>query len=80
MNKLTEKALITQVAVRAYVARQLERARSDERGQGTVEYVGIVVIVVAVIGTIVMWSDEIGNSIREQLQDAVKDVGKRPKD
>ncbi|PUB30154.1 hypothetical protein C8K30_102536 [Promicromonospora sp. AC04] len=75
MNKLAEKALIAQIAVQAYVVRQVERARSDERGQGTVEYVGAILLVVAIVVVVIAAGDDVGKAIVEKLKAAVKKIG-----
>ena len=50
MNKLIEKATAARIALAAVAERAASRARDDEAGQGTVEYVGAVLLVVAVVG------------------------------
>lgn len=75
MNKLTEKTVAAKAALEAHVARAVLRMHDDERGQGTVEYVGAVLLVVAIIGIVIAASTEVGNSIVGQLTKAVKNIG-----
>lgn len=53
---------------------------SDQRGQGTVEYVGVVVMVtllVAAIGTLAAgWADEVGGQLRKAVTDSIKHATK----
>jgi hypothetical protein len=50
-------------------------ALGDRRGQGTVEYVGIVVTMALLLGAVATaskgWGNDIGNSLKEVLKDAV---------
>jgi hypothetical protein len=51
--------------------------RSSERGQGTVEYVGVVVMVTLLIGALATaaktgWSGDIGDALKGTLEKAVK--------
>lgn len=75
MNKLTEKTVAAKAALQGYVARAVLRAQDDERGQGTVEYVGAVLLVVAVVGIVIAASTEVGDAIVTQLTEAVTDIG-----
>jgi Flp pilus assembly pilin Flp len=75
MNKLADKALATQLMLTAFVAGAMDRMRSDERGQGSVEYVGIIIVVVAIIGVVVLAKTDVGNAIKTQLVNAVNTIG-----
>lgn len=75
MNTLTQKAIAAQVALKAHADRIARRADGDESGQGTVEYVGAVLLVVAIVGIVVAASSDVGDAIVDQLTDAVKDIG-----
>lgn len=46
---------------------------AGESGQGAVEYVGIVIVVVAVIAALAVFGPEIGNAIGEGLRRIVTD-------
>ncbi|WP_205697541.1 Flp family type IVb pilin [Conexibacter sp. SYSU D00693] len=58
------------------------RARAaDERGQGTIEYVGLVMLMAVILGVVVSASgkvqvDEIPQAIADKLKDAIGDVEK----
>lgn len=75
MNLLTEKTVAAKVAFQAYTEQALARVRDDERGQGTVEYVGAVLLVVAIVGIVIAASTEVGDAIVTQLTEAVTDIG-----
>jgi Flp pilus assembly pilin Flp len=70
MEKLSNKVLAAQVAVTGYIAGAFERAR-DERGQGSIEYAGIIVVVVAIIAIIVGFATPIGGAIAGKITEAV---------
>lgn len=74
MNKLIEKATAARIALAAVAERAARRARDDERGQGTVEYVGAVLLVVAVVGIVIAAASDVGDAIVTQLTDAVNDI------
>ncbi len=55
-------------------------ALRDERGQGTVEYVGLILLIAGVIGAVVAFGggfkgDKLGGAIVGKLQDAIENVG-----
>ncbi|HMM48558.1 MAG TPA: hypothetical protein PKE32_02945 [Miltoncostaeaceae bacterium] len=53
----------------------LERAHRDQRGQGTVEYVGVVVMVTLLIGAVAVaakgWAPAVGGGLKKAIQDAI---------
>ncbi|WP_407318708.1 hypothetical protein UQW22_18590 [Isoptericola halotolerans] len=73
MNKLTRKVVGAQLALQAFAERTVRRAE-DESGQGTVEYVGAVLLVVAIVGIVIAANEEVGEAIVTQLTDAVGDL------
>ncbi len=46
-----------------------------EAGQGSVEYVGIIIVVVAIIVAVVAKASGVGDTIATQLSNAVKKIG-----
>lgn len=54
----------------------MARAREDRRGQGTVEYVGVVVMVTLLIAAVAVaakgWAPALGGSLKKLIQDAIK--------
>jgi hypothetical protein len=54
----------------------LERARSDRRGQGTVEYVGVVVMVTLLIAAVAVaakgWAPAVGDGLKKAIGEAIK--------
>ncbi|MBO0608760.1 hypothetical protein [Myceligenerans salitolerans] len=75
MNMLTQKVVAAQVALKAHADRLTSRANDDEAGQGTVEYVGAILLVVAIVGVVVAASNDVGKAIVTQLTNAVNDIG-----
>ncbi|MFI6424196.1 hypothetical protein [Promicromonospora sp. NPDC050880] len=61
------------------LSRALARARDtavrDQRGQGTVEYVGVVAVVVLVVAVLVATVTPVGDTIQDSMACAVQDVG-----
>jgi Flp pilus assembly pilin Flp len=54
----------------------------DERGQGTVEYVGLILLIAGVIGAVVAWGgggtfkgDGIGKAITDKLKTTIETLG-----
>ncbi|RPF22943.1 hypothetical protein [Myceligenerans xiligouense] len=74
MNTLTQKVVAAQVALKAHADRLTRRAHDGESGQGTVEYVGAVLLVVAIVGIVIAANEEVGDAIVEQLTEAVKNI------
>ncbi|MBL0885464.1 hypothetical protein [Myceligenerans indicum] len=75
MNTLTQKVVAAQVALRTHADRIARRTHDDETGQGTVEYVGAILLVVAIVGVVVAASGDVGKAIVTQLTNAVNDIG-----
>ncbi|WP_275004026.1 hypothetical protein [Promicromonospora iranensis] len=74
MNKLMHKAVAARTALVDTVERAARQAHDDERGQGTVEYVGAVLLVVAVVGIVIAAASDVGDAIVTQLTEAVNDI------
>jgi hypothetical protein len=53
-----------------------ERARTDRRGQGTVEYVGVVVMVTLLIAAVAVaakgWAPSVGDGLKKAIGEAIK--------
>jgi Flp pilus assembly pilin Flp len=54
----------------------MQRMRDDRRGQGTVEYVGVVVMVTLLIGAVAVaakgWAPAVGDGLKKAIQEAIK--------
>lgn len=54
----------------------VERARADSRGQGTVEYVGVVVMVTLLIAAVAVaakgWAPAVGDGLKKAIGEAIK--------
>lgn len=75
MQNLTRRALAAQLAFTAFVAGAFDRARNDDRGQGSVEYVGIILVVVAIIAVIIAAASGLGSTIVTKIQSAIDSIG-----
>lgn len=71
MNRVAEKAVAAQVLVVGFVAGAFDGLRRDERGQGSVEYLGVILVVAAIvlvlIGLAAGWGEAIGAKITEAI-------------
>ncbi len=60
----------------AKAMRGWDRLTSDQRGQGTVEYIGIVVMVALLVGAVGVvaskWGGDIGDKLKDGLMKAIK--------
>ena len=75
MENLTRRAVAAQIAFTGLVLGAFDRVRNDERGQGSVEYVGIILVVVAIIGVVIAAASGLGDTIVTKLQDAIDGIG-----
>lgn len=62
--------------VQAAAVTAMDRARTDRRGQGTVEYVGVVVMVTLLIAAVAVaakgWAPSVGDGLKKAIADAIK--------
>ncbi len=53
-----------------------DRVREDRRGQGTVEYVGVVVMVTLLVAAVAVaakgWAPAVGDGLKKAIADAIK--------
>lgn len=75
MNPLTRRAVAAHIRVSGLVTGAFDRIERDDRGQGSVEYVGIILVVVAIIGIVIGAATPIGNTIVDKLKTAVSGLG-----
>lgn len=77
MSWMTKKAFAAQVALTGYVTGAFDRLKSDERGQGSVEYIGIIIVVVVIIGAVItaVTTTSLGDTIAGLIGDAVESIG-----
>ena len=74
---LTIAALRSADAIRERLAEAREAHFADERGQGTVEYVGLILLVAGVLAAVVVWATSkagdqgIGKKVMNQLNSAI---------
>lgn len=62
----------------------VRRRLADQRGQGTVEYVGLILLVAGVLAAVVVWGkkfsgEEIGKKVTQELKNAIDTPGGRAK-
>lgn len=74
MEKLNTRVIAAQVAVTAFVAGAFDRLKSDDRGQGAAEYIGIILVVGVVIGVVIAAKSGIGGAIVTQITNAINSV------
>jgi hypothetical protein len=62
--------------VHAAAVTAVDRARDDRRGQGTVEYVGVVVMVTLLVAAVAVaakgWAPAVGDGLKKAIGDAIK--------
>ena len=69
IKNLNSRAIAAHTAIMGFVVGAFDRR--DDRGQGSVEYVGIILVVVAIIGALVILGPGIGDTIGGKIKDAV---------
>jgi len=75
-NTLNAKAVATKLAITGFIAGAYGRVQSSrETGQGAVEYVGIILVVGAIIAALVIWGPAIGSAIGGKISEAVDSIG-----
>lgn len=72
---LNHRALAAHVAVTGYIVGAFNRLERDDRGQGSVEYVGIIIVVGLIIAAIITFATPIGTTIGTKIQSAVNGIG-----
>jgi len=67
VNQVNEQVLRLYVGARTRLA--------DEQGQRAAEYLGIVVVVAAIVGAIATMGTDIGTSVGDFIQDQIDTIG-----
>ncbi|MBD7918396.1 Flp family type IVb pilin [Cellulomonas sp. Sa3CUA2] len=64
------------MAVAGAVTGLFDKVRTDDRGQGSVEYVGIIVAVVIIVGLVIAaaTSSDLGNTIINRIKDEIASI------
>lgn len=75
MDQITRRAVAAQLAVAGVVTGMFDRVRRNDAGQGSVEYVGIIIVVGLIIAAVITFATPIGSAIGQQIQDAVDNIG-----
>lgn len=77
MDNLNRRAVAAQIAVTGMILGAFDRLKSDDRGQGSVEYVGIILVVVAIVGAIIAIANSntsIGDAIMDRISSAISSI------
>lgn len=75
MDAIVHRATLAHIKATSRVSRAVDRLRND-RGQGTLEYVGIVLAVVALCGVVAMFiKTGLGGRLTDALKNALKSLG-----
>lgn len=64
--------LRTYVTLSILAADRVERLKNDDRGQGTIEYVGMVIVAAAIVMAVM--KTKVGDKIAEKFTQAISDV------
>lgn len=74
MDFMTRKAVAAQIAVTSYIAGALR----NERGQASTEYAGVIFVVVAIVGVVILAakSTNIGTALMGKIGEAIGNLGK----
>jgi hypothetical protein len=75
IDQFTCRAIAARLAVTGFIVGAFDRIDRNDRGQGSVEYVGIILVVVGIIAAVLLKQTEIGNAIGQKILDAVKKIG-----
>lgn len=79
MGVITRRITMAQIMVTGYMTGAFDRMRRDDRGQGSVEYVGIILVVAAILIAVLAFvrngnGDAIGTVILQKVQDAINSI------
>ncbi|MCL2454764.1 MAG: hypothetical protein FWD18_05615 [Micrococcales bacterium] len=79
MNGITRQMALTRIAITGFVAGVFDRMKGDDRGQGSVEYVGIALVVAAILTAVILMVTGndfgIGQAIGDAVKNAINSVG-----
>lgn len=70
---MNDFAIKTYVMLALAPAHLRERLDSDERGQTAAEYLGIIAVIAVIVG--VLATTDIGEALRTQITNAIRDIG-----
>jgi Flp pilus assembly pilin Flp len=60
------------LAVATGVADRIEQARRDDSGQGTIEYIGMIIVAAAIV--LAIMSTNMGDTIKEKFTSTIENV------
>lgn len=76
MDAITRRALMAQIAVTGFVTGAFDRMRQDDRGQGAVEYIGIIVLIAVLIAALVgFFNSDMKDAVGNVIKKAIENVG-----
>lgn len=71
-NTLSEKALVTKLAITGFIAGAYGRVQDRrEAGQGAVEYVGIIILVGIIVAGLIAWGPSLISTLTGKVEEAV---------
>lgn len=76
MDNMTRRAVAAQIAVTGMILGAFDRLKRDDSGQGSVEYVGIILVVVAIIMAVAaaVGLSDIDDVIVEKIKSAIASI------
>jgi len=75
VNAVTRSLITVHTAAGARTRALLERVTTDDRGQASAEYAGIIFVIVAIIAAVVGAAGGIGDAIGAKIEEAVGNIG-----
>lgn len=75
MNPIARQMTMAHIKVTGFARSTFDRMRNDDRGQGTLEYVGITIAVIALVLLIAgVLKGSVGTDIKQAFENAVKSI------
>ncbi|WP_127132230.1 hypothetical protein [Georgenia sp. SYP-B2076] len=75
LNTAKTRILAAQVATVAFVAGAVDRLRTDEEGQASAEYAGIIAVIVLIVGALAAFGDEIAQAVKGVITEQIDKIG-----
>jgi Flp pilus assembly pilin Flp len=76
LTKTSDSANLAVLRLQDHLRELGERLRSEEEGQTAAEYIGIIVLVVAIVGFAAQQATGIGTEITTAISKQIKEIGK----
>jgi len=75
VNAVTRSLITVHTAAGARTRALLERVTTDDRGQASAEYAGIIFVIVAIIAAVVGAADGWGNTLVQKITEQIDSIG-----